>query len=230
MGKTLINIILLLALLFFADNAYNARFSPTDLADFEVKKIPFAASDSPLVSDATLKAEVARSLKDYSMIHEMNLFRPAREEYVPPEIVVIEPVVAEPVAPQITMPDLILHGVMKLGDESIALMEDLKLPPEIAGGKKYKVGDKIHGFTIDEIYNTKVVIKKDDVKFDVMLYDKKLAKPSAKKRVEPPKYMRDTQENAEPQGDGSNTEEPPKTEKKLDVIKRIFGTRGRPGK
>ena len=177
MARTIINITLLLLLLLFADKAYNAFVTEVDTTIFSI------ANDAGVVNNADSLPQMEpllsrkRPVQEFSVIHEKDLFRRERNEYIPPKIEEVEEIIVEPVVESIARPELILHGVLKLKNTSYALIEDKSLPPEIARGRKYKEGEFInkdqYGFKITRIQPDKVVVTKDDSSFEIMLFDEK---------------------------------------------------------
>ncbi len=101
---------------------------------------------------------------DYIIIAERNLFNPERR--------IPEPVNEEAV---VARPDFVLYGTMMIGDVKIAYMEDIKTPLSTPGrGKRQQAlrkGERLSGYTLDEVYQDRVLMVKDDDEVEVNIID-----------------------------------------------------------
>ncbi len=230
MTRTIINIALILISLLFADKAYNTFTAQPDTAVYQVPSGGGEGVASPKAARIDQLADNPSKVIAFSVIHDKDLFRMEREEYIPPEMPEAEEIIVEPVIQVVEKPSLILHGVINLGDKSIALIEDLKASPELAGSKKYKTGDIIYGFKITKILSDRVVIKKDDTSYDVLLYDRKKLAKSGRKPVKRPRKRVVKEVTIEKSKDEKAKEildEERKKQLRLDAVQRLFGVRPR---
>jgi hypothetical protein len=101
---------------------------------------------------------------DYISITERNLFHPERK-------------MPEPVREEIAVerPDFVLYGTMMIGDVKIAYMEDMNSPLSTPGrGKRQKAvskGDRLSGYILDEVYQDRVLMVKEDDSIEVNIID-----------------------------------------------------------
>jgi len=101
---------------------------------------------------------------DYISISERNLFHPERR-------------ITEPVKEEVAVarPDFVLYGTMMIGDVKIAYMEDIKTPLSTPGrGKRQQAlrkGERLSGYTLDEVYQNRVLMVKEDDSIEVNIID-----------------------------------------------------------
>jgi hypothetical protein len=101
---------------------------------------------------------------DYISISERNLFHPER-------------MIPEPIKEEVAVerPDFVLYGTMMIGDVKIAYMEDINSPLSTPGrGKRQKAvskGDRLSGYILDEVYQDRVLMVKEDDSIEVNIID-----------------------------------------------------------
>lgn len=117
------------------------------------------------------------SVSEFTMIAEQNLFHPERK-------IPAEKISAPPVPP----PEIILYGTLIMDSESIAYVEDKKLPYTTAGSGKrqlaLRIGNTIGGYTLKNIEAEKIELMKGEEKMIVYLMDS--GKPKTREAQAPP--------------------------------------------
>jgi type II secretory pathway component PulC len=148
----------LLALnLFFAITAvflsvWIARVVSTTLA---LPPAPAARPVHPTPSVQDASPRIRPSLDDYDNVVRLNLFSPSRSSG------------ATQSAPPVTAERPVLHGVVIVAETGFAYLED----PVSKRVSTYKTGDEVGGGQLERIEQDRVVIRRSEGVFEVMLRD-----------------------------------------------------------
>jgi hypothetical protein len=153
-----LNIALIIAIYFMAQYSFYPVAGSSDKATI----LP----DKKLLPEEEVKPENynSPSVSEFTMIAEQNLFHPERK-------ILAEKISAPPVPP----PEILLYGTLITDRESIAYLEDKKLPYTTPGrGKRqlaFRIGNTIGGFTLKSIEAEKIELIKGEESMIVYLID-----------------------------------------------------------
>ncbi len=129
----------------------------------EQMTLPQAAVTAPAEEGKPAQIQ-SLSPMDYAVISDQNLFHPERK--VPPE---------QADEKMAARPDVVLYGTMIINDISFAFVEDRRSPYSTPGrGKRQialKKGDKLSGYTLQQIEPDHIVLVKGEDKIIVRLND-----------------------------------------------------------
>lgn len=174
----LLNILLITAIIIFADDAISPFFGSVKYETPTPKQI-----HKEEVEIIAIKPPV----HDPLLISEQNLFHP--ERIIPPEKKVEGP-------PQ-PRPEFILYGTIITDTVRLAYMEDKKSPASLQKTKRHhtlKTGDVLSGYVVREIEEDRVVMERDDEKIIVSVYDpqkvRSVASPQPPQPAPPPPQPR----------------------------------------
>lgn len=183
----LINVILFTIIGLLGIKLYNT-WNPT----LEVPTISVQESPKTGKKRAISKRESALSESHYQIIVDKDLFRPSRTP------VKENSQTAAPLSPK-ERPKL--FGTMIMDSGTFAILED----PSTKASKIYYVNDSFSGFTVSEILEDKVILKRGDESIEVKLREKKdikmpqPPKEETKKRT-PPRRSRPRRSFKRPPG------------------------------
>ena len=154
----LLNIILATSIFFLAQYSFYAGLNISDKGTlFPEKKILLEEEGKP-------EDYHSPSVSDFTIIAEQNLFHPERK-------IPAEKIAPSPVPP----PEIVLYGTLITDSESIAYVEDRKLPYTTVGrGKRQlalRIGNTIGGFKLINIEMEKIELIKGEEKMIVYLVD-----------------------------------------------------------
>lgn len=154
----LANVLLALAALFALAAFVRALWLPVYVSEGAGKRTVKAAKPGA--------ERISEPRSAYSVIVEKDLFRPARQKYVPPPPKPAPKPFVPPPPPPKPPPRLTLIGTVLLDDGEAAIMD---YP---GGGQKssyYRVGDEIEGFVVTEIRKDSVLLKRGDETLKVVM-------------------------------------------------------------
>ena len=157
----IINILLTITLVLFI------LYGVLPLLDADIEyTMPPLSEGSAEAPDKSKEPSVTKTAfqSDYISITERNLFHPDRK--------IPEPVIEETA---VARPEFVLYGTMMIGDVKIAYMEDMNSPISTPGrGKRQKAvskGDRLSGYILDEVYQDRVLMVKEDDSIEVNIID-----------------------------------------------------------
>lgn len=189
----LINVILFTIIGFLGIKLYNTWNHPLEVPTISEQEAPKAGKKITIS-----KRERVLNEASYQIIVDKDLFRPSRTP------VKENAQTAAPLSPK-ERPKL--FGTMIMDSRKFAILED----PSTKASKIYYVNDSFAGFTVSEILEDKVILKRGGESIEVKLREKKdvkLPKPPKKepKKRTPPRRTRPRRSFKRPPGQGNETE------------------------
>jgi hypothetical protein len=160
----LINVILALCVLFVGSSAYHvwSREEPVEAME--------PSAELPVPAPEKMRTNERGSLREsaYSVIAERTLFRPDRVESLPEPS---EPTVREEL-PLISGRRMSLYGVIIMGDDRKALIDNPIRKPDEPEKKWVRVGEMLGNWTVGAIEPESILLKEGGNTYKIPLYTK----------------------------------------------------------
>ncbi len=166
----LINAILALCVLFVGGRAYRVWTQEEPVEAME------PSLDLPVLASEKTRTNERGSLREsaYSVIAERTLFRPDRVEFLPESS---EPTAREEI-PLISGRRLSLYGVIIMGNDRKALIDNPIRQPDEPGKKWVRVGEVMGNWTVSAIEPESILLVEGAKNYKIPLYTKESGKSS----------------------------------------------------